>query len=76
MEQLDLTLCEGDSVSILVNANLTGNVDMYNQKSDFYSDICYTYTSGSGTDLTLKDRQDEFSQNNMSLCEEGCDFLG
>ena len=76
LEQLDLTLCEGDSVSILVNANLTGNVDMYNQKSDFYSDICYTYTSGSGTDLTLKDRQDEFSQNNMSLCEEGCDFLG
>ena len=76
LEELDLTICENDVITILVSANLTGNIDMYNQKSGFYSDICYTYTSGNGTDLTLTERQQMFYENNMSICEEGCDFGG
>ena len=75
LEQLDLTVCEGQGVSLLINANITGGEDMYNKNSGYYNDICYTFTSGSGTDLTLTDRQDEFANNNQSLCEEGCEFV-
>ena len=42
--------------------------------SDLYNDICYIFTSENGTDKPLKDRQNEFINNNMSVCEENCDF--
>ena len=75
LEQLDLTICEGQGISLLINANITGGEDMYNKNSGYYNDICYTFTSGSGTDLILTDRQEEFANNNQSLCEEGCEFV-
>ena len=76
LEQLDLTLCEGEQISILIAFNMTEEEeDLYNKNSGYYNDICYTFTSDSGTDLTLEDRQQEFSQNNKSLCEEGCEFV-
>ena len=28
-----------------------------------------------GTDISLKDRKNEFIDNNMSLCEENCDLI-
>ena len=49
-------------------------LDLYNMSSDLYNDICYTLTSENGTDKPLKDRQNEFIKNNMSICEEDCDF--
>ena len=75
LEQLDLTLCEGDGVSLLFSANITGDEDLYNKNSGYYNDVCYTYTSDDGTDISLIDRQQEFADNNQSLCEEGCEFV-
>ena len=49
-------------------------LDKYNKSSGYYNDICYTLTSENGTDITLKDRQNEFKINNMSICEEDCEF--
>ena len=43
--------------------------------SDIYNDICYPLKSESGTGKPLKDRQKEFIDNNMSVCEEGCMFI-
>ena len=40
----------------------------------FYNDICFSYTSEKGTDITLNDRQDEFIDKNLSLCESGCNY--
>ena len=34
--------------------------------------ICSKATSESGTDISLKDRRNEYVYNNMSLCEENC----
>ena len=31
--------------------------------------------TGNGTDITLKDRQKEFAENKMSICENGCEFI-
>ena len=75
LEQLDLTLCEGDGVSLLLSSNITKNEDYYNLNSDYYNDICCTTTSDDGTDVSLLDRKQNFADNNESLCEEGCVFV-
>ena len=47
-----------------------------NSSSDYYNDICYTYTSEDGTDISLADRKRNFVNNNLTVCEEDCDFTG
>ena len=46
----------------------------YDPKSEYYTDDCNPYTTDNGTDIILIDRQNEFVNNNMSLCENGCEF--
>ena len=75
LEQLDLTLCEGDGVSLFFSANISNDEDYYNKNSGYYNDVCYTTTSDDGTDISLIDRQQNFAENNQSLCEEGCEFV-
>ena len=48
-------------------------VDVFNISSPFYNDICYQYNFNK--DVPLKDRVFEFFPN-ISLCEQGCDFVG
>ena len=48
----------------------------YDPSSDYYNDICFTYTSEKGTDITLNDRKREFVDKNMSLCEVNCNYNG
>ena len=40
-----------------------------------YYDICFSATSN-GTDISIKDRQSEFINNNLTLCEDNCDYIG
>jgi len=47
----------------------------YIPKSDYYNDICHKTTSKCDTDISLKDRRNEFVYNNMTLCEENCDLI-
>ena len=75
LEQLDLSLCEGDSFSVYFSTNITLDKDLYNKNSGYYNDICYTYTSEDGTDISLEDRKRLYTENNQSLCEEDCEFV-
>jgi len=61
-------------IKIILKINDT--LDKYNSSSDYYNDICSKATSESGTDISLKDRRNEFVDNNMSLCEENCELIG
>ena len=73
LNQLDLSKCEGVQIFIGYPVNITENeFDLFNSDSDFYNDICYTYTNSKGTDVTLNDRQIEYINNNNSYCEENC----
>ena len=58
-----------EAIKELVN----DGVDVFNVSSPFYHDICFQYNFKK--DVPLKDRVFEFFPN-ISLCEEGCDFLG
>ena len=46
----------------------------YDPSNEFYSDICLAYSTEFQTDITIKDRQEEFIDKNLSLCEEDCDY--
>ena len=74
IELLNLSLCDGTNIELSIPITINGTIDKYNPKSDYYNDICSKATSDSNTDIPLKDRRNEFINNNMSLCEENCEL--
>ena len=75
LTKLDLSICKDIKIDISIPVKISPNeIDKYNMSSDIYNDICFTLTSENGTDKPLKERQNEFIKNNLSLCEENCDF--
>ena len=74
--QLDLSICHNTLINISIPINISFNdLDLYNSSSSLYNDICYTLTSDSGTDKSLKDRRNEFIDKNLTICEENCKFI-
>jgi len=77
LNQLDLSICEGIEISVGFQYNITeDNLDVFDINSPFYNDICYQSTNEEGVDITLDDRQKEYINNNRSLCDENCNFVG
>ena len=76
LDPLDLINCEGKAVFILFSFNMTGDPDLYDRNSPYYNDLCVSYSTSDGIDLTLEDRQHQYIENNKSLCEEDCSFVG
>ena len=75
LTKLNLSYCKGTKIEISIKVKINDNIDKYNLSSDYYNDICSKATSENGTDILLKDRRNEFVDNNMSLCEENCDLI-
>ena len=73
--KLDLSLCKNEKIEIAIPVELKDDLYKYDPQSEYYNDICYTYKSDSGTDITLSDRHEDFVENNMTLCEEDCTFV-
>ena len=74
--KLDLSYCEN-----MIKLNIPSSINetdlfKYNPNSGFYNDECYSYTTEDGTDIILNDRKQEFKDNNLSLCQNGCDYKG
>ena len=73
--KLDLNVCDDTNIIIYNPMNLYDkNIDKLNSSSDFYKDICYTYTTENETDITLSDRREEYINNDLDACEENCNF--
>jgi hypothetical protein len=76
-EKLNLTHCQGESVEVDISVKINEEeVFKYDPSSDYYNDVCSTYTTENGTDIILKDRQNEYVNNNLALCETDCTFMG
>ena len=75
LTKLNLTSCQDTKIEISIAVSIDEDLDKYNSSSDYYNDICSKTTSESGTDISLKDRRNEFVDNNMSLCEENCELI-
>jgi len=75
MENLNLSICVNTKIEISIPVNISEDeIEIYNPKSDYYNDICSRTTSDNGTDITPKDRREQFFCKNMSLCEDNCEF--
>ena len=74
LEKLNLSICEESKIFLSVPVEIKEeSFDEYNSSSGYYNDICYTTTSDSGTDISLKDRKNEYS--NKALCQDDCDLI-
>ena len=75
--KLNLSYCEETSINY--NIPVVINEDksfIYDPTSEYYNNECNSYTTENGTDILLKDRKNEFEENNMSLCENVCEYIG
>ena len=73
---LNLSICRDISIDVYFPLSFNGSLDEIDPNSDFYNDICNTYTSENGTDLTLTERKNNYIKNNLAVCEENCEFIG
>ena len=88
-DYINLEICEGIFINIYAPVTLEENTEilfksmsdsgynLFNLNDSFYNDICSTYTTKDGTDLTLLDRKNIiYDQNtNISMCQEGCSLI-
>ena len=74
-EKLELNICKNTKINIYIPTTLDeNNLFKYNSSSDYYNDLCYSYTSTDKIDIILNDRRKEYIKNNMSLCEDICEY--
>ena len=77
LTKLNLTVCKNIEIAISIPKEIPMNeLDKYNKSSGYYNDICYTLTNDLGLDVPLIDRRNDFKKNNLSVCEENCEFTG
>ena len=75
LSKLDLSICQDIKINKSIPIKLSKNeLDLYNASSDMYNDLCYSLAEN-GVDKTLKDRKNDFINNNMTVCEEKCQFI-
>jgi len=76
-EKLDLIHCNKVNIDINLPVSIDeDNLLKYDPNNEYYIDECAPSTTINGTDILLNDRQNEFNQNNMSLCENNCKYNG
>ena len=72
---LDLSSsCNDTKIEISLKVEINETLDKYNQKSDYYNNMCIGVSSN-GVDISLHKRIHEFMENNLFLCEENCDLV-
>ena len=77
--KLNLSYCNEENIKFNYSIPVSideDNILKYDPKNEYYSDLCIPTTSENGTDILLNDRQNEFNDNNMLLCEKTCIYIG
>ena len=76
-EKLNLDHCKNIDIDILIPVFINEDILFkYEPNNSYYNDICHTYTTEDGLDITLYDRKKEFNTYNMSLCPIYCKYKG
>ena len=77
LEKFNLSVCEDTKANITIPVDINeSELYKYDTSSDYYNDLCNTFTSEKGVDMTLKDRKIVYVENNYTLCEEDCIYKG
>ena len=72
--KLNLSFCHNATISLFTPLKKPNNLEELNSSSRYYKDICYVTTSESGTDISLKDRKNEYPKK--TACQDNCIFSG
>ena len=72
--KLDLSICHDIKINRVISINITDDIEKYIKNGPYYNDICYIIDSDDEVDITLTDRRENYINNNMGICEDGCDF--
>ena len=75
LTKLNLTLCTNLKATLFIPVSLNDDLNKHDPNSQYYNNICSKAISEKATDLTLKERKNIFVNNNMTLCEEGCNLI-
>ena len=87
--KLDLDICSKESIYIyspilitseeesLYDSLNNSGYNLFDSHDSFYNDICATFTTKNGTDISLKDRYNSIYNNikEYSMCQNNCTFL-
>ena len=75
--KLNLTYCKESIIDFDIPVSIDEkNLFKFDPNNEYYIDECYPYTTDNGTDIILDDRKEEFINNNLSLCENSCEYKG
>ena len=75
-EKLNLNYCDNVKINISIPVSIDeDNLLLYNPNSDYYNDRCFPYKAKNNTDIILDDRKKQYNKNNMSLCENNCEYI-
>ena len=73
--KLDKSICKSSKIILNIPIEIKEvNLDKLNTSSGYFNDFCYTETTKEGTDISLKDRKNEFIVGNKTVCQDDCDF--
>ena len=84
--KLNLSICDDSPISIYLPMELSENTkqlyeqtkelgyNMFDLNDPFYQDICITFDSSNGTDISLSDRIDYIYNNDDTQCQPNCQF--
>ena len=76
-DPLDLSKCNESPITILypVQKDIENDTSIHDLNNEYYKDRCIPVTTENGTDITPKDRKNEYNNNYLGLCEKDCEFV-
>ena len=77
-QKLDLNYCKNENININLSIPVAideENLYKYDPNNEYYKDDCIPSSTESGTDILVNDRQNEYNQNNLAICEKDCIFI-
>ena len=75
--KLSLESCKDIRITLSLPVSINEDiVYKYNSSSEYYNDLCYTYSLENKTDLVIPDRREEYANNSYALCENICEYNG
>ena len=74
---MNLSYCKDEFINFNIPVSIDeNNLFKYDPNNEYYKDECFPYTNEYGTDILINDRQNEFNNNNLLLCENNCTYNG
>ena len=71
---IDLPVRWNEDKLAKIDELVNNGIDPFNSSSEFYLDVCYTYTTPDNNDIYLQNRRDEYYPHE-AFCEDNCEFV-